>query len=154
MDPDVRVASASDVPTLARLRWQMHVEEVGRQIAEEQFVDRFTAWAGLALDNGRWRVWVAVVDGRLVGHVYLERVDKVPRPVSRPAAWGYLTAFYVEKPFRDRGVGQHLLRAAIDWAISVGLEFVQGWPSKRSIALYERMGFGREDEAFVLHLNP
>lgn len=138
---------------LARLRWRMHVEEIGSQIAEEEFAGQFRAWAVAALGDVRWRVWVAVVDGQVVGHVYLERVDKVPRPVGRSGAWGFLTAFYVEKPFRDRGVGQRLLRAAIDWAISAGLEFVQVWPSKRSIALYKRMGFVREDEALVLQLN-
>jgi hypothetical protein len=79
MEPDVREATSSDVPARARLRWQMHIEEVGGQIAEEPFVDQFNVWADLALDNGEWRVWVAVTDGRLVGHVYLECVDKVPR---------------------------------------------------------------------------
>src|SRR5690348_4965714 len=126
---------------LAEMRWRMHIEEEDSQIGYEQFVTRFTAWAHRALTDERWRVWVAVTDLGIVGHVYLENVDKVPRPVERAGAWGYLTAFYVEEPFRNRGVGRRLLRAAFDGAISSGLEFVQVWPSKRSVELYERNGF-------------
>jgi hypothetical protein len=58
----------------------MHVEEYVPEIDQERFVAHFRGWSTLALVNTNWRVWVAILNRRLVGHVYLERVDKVPRP--------------------------------------------------------------------------
>jgi GNAT superfamily N-acetyltransferase len=130
----------------------MHVEEHVPEIDEERFVARFRGWGTLALVNANWRVWVAILNRRLVGHVYLERVDKVPRPKGGTASWGYLTAFYVERSFRSRGIGRLLLSAAIEWATSAGLEFVQVWPNLRSVSLYKRMGFVADEESLALQL--
>ena len=147
---EVRLAAASDIETLGRLRWQMHVEESDAEVPEDEFLARFKSWAGGALREGRWQVWVAVVDGSPVGHVYVELIDKVPRPASSPTTWGYLTAFYIQPQFRNMGLGGQLLSAAIEWASSEGLEFVLLWPSERSVSLYKRFGFVEVGEGLSL----
>jgi GNAT superfamily N-acetyltransferase len=146
----IRLATLEDIGPLARLRWEMHVEEGHADVAEEQFVDRFREWAEHAFAERRWQAWVGVVGGDCVGHIYLEVVDKVPRPDDTPCAWGYLTPFYVQQQYRNAGVGGRLLLAAIESARESRLEFVQVWPSKRSRSLYERLGFLSLEGALIL----
>jgi len=149
---EIRAADTIDIPGLAWLRWRMHSEEQEPEIAQDEFVPRFQTWASRALLDERWRVWVGVVNRELIGHVYLERIDKVPRPKGSAGGWGYLTGLYVEPRFRNGGIGRRLLETAIEWAFSVGLEFIQVWPSDRSVPLYRRVGFASDDESLILRL--
>ena len=113
----------------------------------------FAGFVRRALAAGTWTVWVAEADGRLLAHVYVEAVEKVPRP-DRPAArWGYTTAVYTVPEVRNRGIGSRLLRRVTDWAAAEGLEFLLLWPSERSGPFYDRAGFGRSPDARERHLS-
>jgi GNAT superfamily N-acetyltransferase len=87
-----------------------------------------------------------------VGHVYLELVDKVPRPVRQPQRWGYVTNVYVRPHHRGAGIGSLLLDAAIRWAKEQGVEFLIVWPSEESVGLYARHGFEPASEPMIREL--
>ena len=76
-------------------------------------------------------------DGALIGNLGIE-------------LHGYGVAelgMMVSSEWRGRGVGSALLRAAVDWARSVGAHKValQHWPTnERAAALYEKFGFVEE----------
>jgi GNAT superfamily N-acetyltransferase len=144
----IRQATVADAEQLARLRWADSTEDgtVPAQSAAA-FCAAFAGFVRRALAAGAWTVWVAEADGRLLAHVYVQAVEKVPRP-DRPAArWGYATAVYTVPEARNQGIGSRLLRRVIAWAAADGLELLLLWPSERSVPFYERAGFGRSPDA-------
>jgi GNAT superfamily N-acetyltransferase len=120
----------------------------------EAFLPRFRSFLERAVGSGRWHVWLAEdVDGAVLGSVYLQTIEVVPRPSVPPKGpWGYLTTFFVIPEARERGVGTRLLDALLAEARRQGLRRVQVWPSERSASLYRRFGWTESPDALELDL--
>lgn len=149
----IRCAGREDGLQLARLRWEFTAEDDETPTEPlEAFASSFAqTWAGFWA-SGRWRVWVAEAGGRLIGCVWVEWVDKVPRPRPRPASIGYVTNVYVSPPWRNRGIGRRLLSAAIDDARRIGHGQLFLWPTERSRPFYARAGFAPSTDVHELSL--
>jgi hypothetical protein len=59
VEPTIDLASMDDVPDLARLRWELYVEQEGAREELGAYTDRFVGFALQALGSDRWRAWVA-----------------------------------------------------------------------------------------------
>jgi GNAT superfamily N-acetyltransferase len=142
---NVRRASAADADELARLRWDFR-SEAGTPVTTtfEAFVEGFRAFVADVLARDSWWAWLAEDDdGRAIGCVWVQLVEKVPHPSrtrwERPVA--YLTNMYVEAPRRNAGVGRELVDAAVGAARDHGVDGVMLWPSDDSVGFYRRAGF-------------
>ena len=136
------------------MRWDDSTDGGGPAAqAYEEFATDFAGFLHRALSSDRWSIWVAEVDGRLVAHIYLQIVVKVPRPGRFAARWGYVSAVYTVPEARNQGIGSRLLRGVIGWAKEEGLELVLLWPSERSVPFYERAGFVRSRDILELYLD-
>ncbi len=144
--PIVRRATAHDAARLAVLRWHSRSDDERRREALPDFERRFAGWIRDALTSGAWRIVVAHEEARIVGCMYLRRVDTVPVPGMLDRAWGYVTHAYVVESHRNRGTGRRLLGSLVDDAIAMGLVELHVWPSAGAISLYVRAGF-RSPEA-------
>ena len=147
MTPTIRPATVEDVDELARLRWEFRIDHgTPATAAFTDFLDGFRAFTNDVLAGDAWRAWVAEEEGRLVGCVWLQLVEKVPHP--NRARWerpiGYVTNMYVVRALRDAGIGRALLDAAVDHARERGLDGLMLWPSERSVPFYRRAGFEPE----------
>jgi ribosomal protein S18 acetylase RimI-like enzyme len=146
-EPVIRPAGPEDARALAALRWKFKVEDGGDAVPadEEKFTAECEGWlrAGMA---GPWRAWLADVDGRPSGHVFVCLVQKVPSPFPGSAALGYVTNFYVIPEQRNRGLGKALLDEVNRYARANQLDTLIVWPSARSAPLYRRSGFTRPGE--------
>jgi len=156
--PRVRLATPNDAEELARLRWSFRVEH-GTPVSRtfEEFLDEFRPFAAEVLADGSpWRAWVAEHedDGRLVGCLWLQLVEKVPHPSrgrwERPI--GYVTNVYVEPELRNDGLGSELMDAATAFAREREVSEVVVWPSERSVSFYRRAGFRSEEAPLLLDL--
>ena len=137
----VRRASDDDVERLAALRWRFSAEFHEAVEPLDTFSPRFSEFARRALNDPRWAVWVAEADGTLVGNVWMELVERVPRPHSLRRFIGYVTNVYVIPGQRSSGVGGRLVQAAIRWGRESDCEVLVLWPSEASVRFYERGGF-------------
>jgi GNAT superfamily N-acetyltransferase len=138
---DVRSATAGDAAALAELRWEFRAGRVTPIETRDAFIARCADWMRRELVSERsWRAWVAVADGRIVGQVWLDLLEKVPNPVGERERHGYVSNLYV-RPDQRGGVGTRLLRAAIQCAQLNGVDRIVLWPTGRSVTLYERAGF-------------
>src|SRR5262245_38869786 len=113
---DVRRATPADAEGLAMLRFEFRS---GLAIATESrsdFVARCAAWMRARLGaDGPWRCWVAEDGEGLLGHAWLELIEKVPNPITEREAHAYLTNVYVRPALRGQGWGDALVAAALQW---------------------------------------
>jgi ribosomal protein S18 acetylase RimI-like enzyme len=145
----IRIARIADARALAQRRYEFRREYVGPGEGESRaaFLRRCAAWMRRALRDGRrWRCWVAVANSggakaEIVGHVWLQMIDKVPNPGAEAERHAYVTNLYVQPAFRG-GTGQRLLAAAMDWCRTRRIDSVILWPTDDSRSLYARNGFG------------
>ena len=136
----IRKATAEDLDQLVQLRLEMDAEE-GAAPAPG-FPDQFREW--YSAYSERFTVVVADLHGQLLGTVWLERVERIPRPAGVPAApFGYVTFTFVTREHRNAGIGQQMLELLRSEALKMGCETLIVWPSERSTTLYERGGFSR-----------
>ena len=115
--------------------------------ADPDFEQRFAAW--YAQEASRRIIWLAEVDGYVVGMVNLAVFERMPRPGRPASCWGYLGNAFVLAEHRNQGIGQRLLDALLDHADRNGFARVVLSPSERSIPFYHRAGFGAADVLMV-----
>lgn len=145
-EPVIRRATERDVATLARLRREFTLENGPIPSPREDFDSAFEKIVSSGLNDGRWTVWIADVEGEIVSHAFIGLIDKIPRP-SREHRWlGYLTNVYTKPAFRSRGLGGLVLEAAKEWAVEEDVEFLVVWPSEESVGFYHCHGFTGSEE--------
>jgi GNAT superfamily N-acetyltransferase len=88
-------------------------------------------------DEKRDGFWTALLDGRVEGHIAIDGVDA-------EGNGAHLRYFIVSDALRGKGIGNRLIRAAIDFCRNSGHKRVYLWtfeglyPARH---LYEKMGF-------------
>ncbi len=88
--------------------------------------------------------WVVEVDGRAVGMALVLLHQHPPRPYG-PIRRGYVTSVYVAPEHRRHGHGRALMEAIIVWGREHGLQRLELRSSDDGRALYEAVGFERQD---------
>lgn len=153
-DALIRLATPEDAPTLARMRYGFRAS-LGAAVEDEaSFVERCVAWMAPRLaDGGPWRCWVAVHDGRIAGHLWLQTIEKIPNPVVELERHAYITNVFVEEALRGAGTGQRLMDAALAYCREHGVDSVILWPTSRSRTLYARNGFAVRDDIMEANLD-
>ena len=150
----IRAARATDASHLARLRHSLYAEHDRAEEPLDVYTARFAGFVRDALASDAWRIWVADLDGRVVGAMWLQLVERVPRPGEERGSLpiGYLTNAFVEPELRDGGLGSRMLEEVVTWARGRGVEEIIVWPSERSYPFYERAGFSSTPDPLVLYL--
>lgn len=143
----IRPATPEDAPVLAMLRYDFRASVAPVAETREAFVDRASAWMAERLAPGSlWRCWVAEERGDIVGHLWLQLIEKIPNPVVELEKHGYITNAYVVERARGSGLGQRLMEAAMACCRAEGVDSVLLWPTPRSRTLYARFGFAVRDD--------
>lgn len=140
----VRKATPQDIPQLAELRWDFRAEHdrIGDLALKAEFITACSRFLVNALDSGRWTVWVTDLDGLILCNIYVEQVDKMPRPGRLAGSLGYVTNVYTRPEWRRQGIGSALLRQVQKWAREeTGLELLVLWSAHDSVEFYRRAGF-------------
>jgi ribosomal protein S18 acetylase RimI-like enzyme len=151
----IRLATPDDGDDLARMRWDFTADDGppdGEIEPLESFGPSFVRTFRGYLASGRWRIWVAERrneqhdERSVIGCVWVQWVDRVPRPTHRAHSLGYVTNVYVAPAWRNRGVGGRLLEAAVEDGRRIGHALMFLWPTEESVDFYRRAGFERSDE--------
>ncbi|GIN84594.1 hypothetical protein J6TS2_09800 [Heyndrickxia sporothermodurans] len=80
-------------------------------------------------------------NGKIVSHIYIELIEKVPRPGRTTYPFAYMTNVYTVPEYRNKGVGSKLLNSINKWIKVNNYEFVIVWPSDDSINYYKKNGY-------------
>lgn len=120
----------------------LYVEEYGWNQEYEALAAGILADFVKSYDPAREAAWIAEIDGRIVGSIFLVASDK--RGVAK------LRLLYVEPDTRGRGVGAALVSACIERARAVGYDTLVLWTNSvltSARRIYERAGFTLIEEA-------
>ena len=148
----IRLARSRDCSALAEMRYRFRAETQSVTETKSRFMRRCTSWMRKRFRSGSypWRCWVAEDDKRLLGHVCVQLIEKIPNPVNEPELHAYLTNFYVVPEMRDRGLGKKLLNKALSWCRARETDAVILWATHGSKSLYRRCGFVEPTDIFEL----
>lgn len=141
-DAVIRRAEHSDLAAIVQLRREWTQEEHGH-IADPDFDGNLAAW--YAREFSRRVIWLAEDGGLPVGMLNMAIYERMPQPGRALSRWGYLGNVFVLAAYRNRGIGNQLVSAVLNYADENDFVRVVMSPSEKSIPLYERAGFGPAD---------
>lgn len=151
----MREATPDDAHVLAELRFEFRASVNDAAEARSDFVARTKRWMAQRLGRGfPWRCWVAEREGLIVGHLWLQFVEKIPNPAVELEVHAYITNVYTRPEVRGNGLGERLLEAALEACREERVDSVILWPTERSRSLYERHGFAVRNDLMEAILDP
>ncbi|GAA3405208.1 GNAT family N-acetyltransferase [Paenibacillus hodogayensis] len=149
----IRLAAQEDIDQLIRMRWDFTYEHAPDIVASYgDFHNECREFLEAVIDGGKWFIWVAEKEARIVSHIYVELIDKVPRPGRNTHPFAYMTNVYTVPEYRSRGIGSQLLREIKQWGEERQLEFIIVWPSDEAVPFYARNGYKHCTEPMELSL--
>lgn len=140
--PMLRGLEPGDLGMVTARQAILYAEEYGWNSDYEALVGRILADFHQSYDPARDAAWIAEMDGRMAGSIFLVHGDE-------PDV-GKLRLLYVEREARGAGVGKMLVAACVDRARAVGYKRLDLWTNSVLAAarrIYERAGFELVDEA-------
>jgi GNAT superfamily N-acetyltransferase len=147
------LARASDLESLAALRYQWRAEERGETGMERgEFVDALVGW--LRAHESSHVGFLGELDGSAVAIAWLALVERVPGPGAFRRTCGYVQSVYVAPSQRSRGLGAMVMTQLIEHARNSGLDYLAVHPSPASFAFYRRLGFANSDGVLELDFRP
>lgn len=149
-----RIAEKSDFEQLANLRWAFRMENGDERAAmsQKEFVKKCVEFFEAKADGDYHIYWIAEEEGEILSHIFVHKIDMIPRPCKIEDRFGYITNNYTKPEFRGKGIGTRLLEKVIEWAKAEDLELLIVYPSEKSQSFYERKGFKTENEVMELTL--
>ncbi|MET3698824.1 ribosomal protein S18 acetylase RimI-like enzyme [Bacillus oleivorans] len=142
---NIRLADEQDINQLIKMRWDFTIEyDESKKIEQTSFTDfekECHSFLESALNSGQWFIWVAEDNGKIVSHIYIELIQKVPRPGRITYPFAYITNVYTIKEYRNKSIGSKLLTTINEWTKKNRYEFIIVWPSDDSIDFYKKNGY-------------
>jgi len=150
----VRDATTADLELVAELRLQFLAEHRGidRGDLSEGFRATTVDFLRRHDEAGTGRSWLAVHGDVPIGVVTMLLLDLAPRPEDASGHEGYLINMYVDPAHRRGGVGRELLTAVRRCAEELGLRRLVLYATDEGRPLYERAGFGPNEQWMELRL--
>ena len=96
-----------------------------------------------ARQNLKYRAFIAKIEDKIVGSASCQLFDGLYPSIIKAESrlYGYIWGVYVEKSYRDRGIGKQLTTQAIDYLESLGCTRAILHASPRGQPVYDRLGF-------------
>jgi ribosomal protein S18 acetylase RimI-like enzyme len=143
-DFQIRRATSSDVPAVVELNDGLFHEDAAQRDplvnldwAKQYGVEHFASMVAGESST----CFVATAGGDVVGYL-AARIE--PASAFRPVITADLESIFVKEPYRDRQVGERLVRAFMEWARAAGAQrmIVTAYAAnQRAVAFYQRAGF-------------
>jgi GNAT superfamily N-acetyltransferase len=151
---EFRLSTAADLRQLAQLRWDFRMEDGDELpvVSKEEFLIACEEFLKRGLADGSRAYWVAEDNGEIIAHIFVQKVDMVPRPCKLHDQFGFVTNNYTAPPHRNKGIDSQLMQRVKQWAKEQDLELLITWPSEDAMTFYERAGFKMENEIMELPL--
>ena len=143
----VRRASADDINVLVAHRRAMFVDMGYRnETALDSMASKCYAWLLARMNRGEYLAWLAIAPDRsIVAGAGLWLMDWIPHMIGCGPR-GNILNVYTAVEYRRRGLAGELVKAALQWCRSNGVDVVVLHSSSDGRRLYESMGFAGSNE--------
>jgi GNAT superfamily N-acetyltransferase len=136
-----RVATSRDLEALARLRWEMEVEQGNDTIDVADYAKAYAASSRDEIKGRRFRAWLAEADGQPVACVLLVWWILPPNFDNFLRKRGFVFSVYTRPAYRRQGIARHLMNILIESARDEGIGRLILWSSEMGRPLYKELGF-------------
>jgi DNA-binding MarR family transcriptional regulator/GNAT superfamily N-acetyltransferase len=136
LEVSLRALKTGDMGLIIHRQSVLYAEEHGYDERYEALIARILVDYTDAFDSLRDAGWIAEIDGRIVGSIFLIHTDR--------KEIGKLRLLYVEPDARGSGVGKRLVATCVEHARRVGYSRLELWTDTVLAAarsIYERAGF-------------
>lgn len=143
----VRRASSDDINTLVAHRRSMFMDMGYRdETALDAMAAKCHSWLLTKMERGEYLAWLATAPDRsIVAGTGLWLMDWPPHMIGSGRR-GNILNVYTAVEFRRRGLAAELMKTAIEWCRSNGVDVVVLHASPDGRRLYEAMGFVGSNE--------
>jgi GNAT superfamily N-acetyltransferase len=144
----IRAATVGDAATIARHRVLMF-RDMGIELGDDAAALESTSrdYFEGAVADGRYRGWMADLDGAVAAGGGLILRELLPRPGHvRGGIEAYVLNIYTEPTHRRRGLARALMHAMLEWTAGRGIARVTLHASDEGRPLYESLGFAATNE--------
>ena len=143
----VRRASTDDINILVAHRRAMFLDMGYRdETALDSMAAKCHTWLLARMNRGEYLAWLAIApDGSIVAGTGLWLMDWPPHMIGTGPR-GNILNVYTAVEFRRRGLAGELMKAAMQWCRSNGVDIVVLHASPEGRRLYESMGFVESNE--------
>lgn len=143
----MRRASAGDINTLVAHRRAMFVDMGHRdETALDSMAAKSHSWLLAKMNCGEYLAWLATAPNQsIVAGAGLWLMDWPPHMIGKGPR-GNILNVYTAVEFRRRGLAAELMKAAMQWCGSNGVDVVVLHASPDGRRLYESMGFVETNE--------
>ncbi|KGX91418.1 GNAT family N-acetyltransferase [Pontibacillus marinus] len=143
-----RLAELKDIDQLIKMRWDNTIEfdESKSHSSYNDFEKECRSFLETSIKDDQWYIWIAEQDGIVISHIYIELIQKVPRPGRTTYPFAFMTNVYTLKEYRNKGIGSKLLSTINNWVKENKYEFIIVWPSDESINYYKKNGYVHSTE--------
>lgn len=157
MSVTYRMAGVDDLPALARLRWEMEVEELELEGSHttmdlNTYTRQFVEAVGDDVERGSHVSWLAEDAGEPVACVALNWWNLAPNFADAHRKRGCVSYVYTRPAYRRQGISRALMTRLIAWAREHGLYRLMLWASVMGRPLYEDLGFVAPSRGLELNL--
>jgi len=135
----VRAAGEDDASVLEELKWSWATERGETPLSRSEHRQLMLQWISTRPDSHL--PFLAFSSNDAVGMAWLALLQRVPGPNARCRLAGDVQSVFVRPEHRSGGTGMQMLEFVIDQARVRHLEFLTVRPSRRSVSLYQRLGF-------------
>ena len=147
-----RLATKQDLLQLAQLRWDFRNEDGDEKpvVSQNEFLQECVKFLRQGLDSGYHIYWLAEKEDQIIAHIFIHRIDLVPRPCKLKDQFGCITNNYTQPKYRNQGIGSKLMGHVKKWAEEEDYELLIVYPSDDSVSFYKRAGFVEENDVMQL----
>ncbi|MCB8943253.1 MAG: histidinol-phosphate transaminase [Ardenticatenaceae bacterium] len=137
-------ADLADIQGLFKLVDGLHSEALPSLFRPVGDIERDQEFLGTWLEDEGGRLWVAVVNGRVVGLVYAKYYERTDHPFILPYSEIYIHEMTVAEAYHGSGVAQALMDEVTEWAKVKGVDRLRLQVfefNQRAQAFYAKQGF-------------
>lgn len=139
----IRLAEIRDIDQLIQMRWDFTLEDFEintfKRNDYQSFVVECRQFLESAISSNNWFIWVAEEEEKIVSHIYLELIHKVPRPGRITHPFVYMTNVYTIKEARNRGIGSKLITTINEWVKKKNMNLLSFGLVKKALAIIRKM---------------
>lgn len=140
---EYRFAELNDVEQLVRLRTLMQVEanEYKPEDITSEFIEKVRAYFLEAIPSKKYYGSVAIFDNKIIGTAGACFYEKPPSIVGGSGLVGYVTNVFVEKEFRQKGVGTQMMRQLNQLALKLKADKLHLGATSDGLSIYKSVGY-------------